>query len=97
MVVNIDGWLADSAWSYPVGTVSAEASRLLQVTRESLYRGIAQAMPGNRIGDIAHAIQSFAESQGYSVVRHFVGHGSADGCTKIPRCHTSAIRIREYS
>ena len=75
MVVNIDGWLADSAWSYPVGTVSAEASRLLQVTRESLYRGIAQAMPGNRIGDIAHAIQSFAESQGYSVVRHFVGHG----------------------
>lgn len=75
MVVNIDGWLADSAWSYPVGTVSPEAQRLLEVTRESLYRGIAQAKVGNRLGDISHAIQSFAESQGYSVVRHFVGHG----------------------
>lgn len=75
MVVNIDGWLADSAWSYPVGTVSPEAQRLLKVTRESLYRGIAQAKVGNRLGDISHAIQSFAESQGYSVVRYFVGHG----------------------
>lgn len=75
MVVNIDGWLADSAWTYPVGTISPEARRLLEVTRESLYRGIAQAKAGNRLGDISHAIQSFAESKGYSVVRQFVGHG----------------------
>ncbi|MEW9031478.1 MAG: type I methionyl aminopeptidase [Planifilum fimeticola] len=75
MVVNIDGWLADSAWTYPVGTISSEARRLLDATRESLYRGIAQAKAGNRLGDISHAIQSFAESQGYSVVRQFVGHG----------------------
>jgi len=75
MVVNIDGWLADSAWTYPVGNISPEARRLLEVTRESLYRGIAQAKVGNRLGDISHAIQSFAESQGYSVVRQFVGHG----------------------
>jgi methionyl aminopeptidase len=75
MVVNIDGWLADSAWTYPVGTISSEARRLLDATRESLYRGIAQAKAGNRVGDISHAIQSYAEGQGYSVVRQFVGHG----------------------
>lgn len=75
MVVNIDGWLADSAWTYPVGTISSEARRLLDATCESLYRGIAQAKAGNRVGDISHAIQSYAEGQGYSVVRQFVGHG----------------------
>lgn len=74
MVVNLNGWLADSAWSYRVGQVSEEADRLLKVTKESLYRGIAQAVAGNRIGDISHAIQSYVEAQGYSVVRDFVGH-----------------------
>lgn len=75
MVVNLDGWLADSAWSYAVGTIYPEARRLLEVTEAALYRGIEQAVPGNRIGDISHAIQTFAESQGYSVVRDFTGHG----------------------
>lgn len=75
MVVNLDGWLADSAWSYAVGNVSDEANKLLEITKESLYRGIAQATIGNRLGDIGHAIQSFVESHGYSVVRDFVGHG----------------------
>ncbi len=75
MVVNVDGWLADSAWSYAVGEISPEADRLLRLTKESLYRGIEQAQIGNRIGDISHAIQSFAESNGLSVVRPFIGHG----------------------
>ncbi|KRF43371.1 type I methionyl aminopeptidase [Paenibacillus sp. Soil787] len=75
MVVRIDGWLADSAWSYAVGNVSPVAEKLLQVTKESLYKGIEQAVPGNRIGDVAHAIQVYAESHGFSVVRDFVGHG----------------------
>lgn len=75
MVVNLDGWLADSAWSYAVGTVSEEAGNLLETTKESLYKGIEQAVIGNRIGDIAHAIQVFAEERGYSVVRDFTGHG----------------------
>lgn len=75
MVVNVDGWLADSAWSYAVGDVSPEADRLLQLTKKSLYKGIEQAQIGNRIGDISHAIQSFAESNGLSVVRPFIGHG----------------------
>lgn len=75
MVVNVDGWLADSAWSYAVGNVSDEARNLLDITKESLYKGIEQAIVGNRLGDIGHAIQSFVESHGYSVVRDFVGHG----------------------
>jgi methionyl aminopeptidase len=75
MVVNLNGWLADSAWSYAVGTPSAEASRLLKVTKESLYKGIEQALVGQRIGDISHAIQVYAEAQGFSVVRQFIGHG----------------------
>ncbi|WP_409304357.1 type I methionyl aminopeptidase [Peribacillus sp. SCS-155] len=75
MVVNHNGALADSAWTYKVGTVSEEIERLLSVTKESLYRGIEQAVIGNRIGDIGHAIQSYAEGEGFSVVRDFIGHG----------------------
>ncbi|MGA9173043.1 MAG: type I methionyl aminopeptidase [Thermoactinomyces sp.] len=75
MVVNLNGWLADSAWTYAVGKISPEAQKLLKVTKEALYRGIAEARPGKRIGDISHAIQSYAESQGLSVVRPFIGHG----------------------
>jgi methionyl aminopeptidase len=74
MVVNLDGWLADSAWSYAVGNVSPEAKHLMNITRQSLYVGIEQAVIGNRIGDISHAIQSFAEGHGLSVVRDFIGH-----------------------
>lgn len=73
-VVNLNGWLADSAWTYAVGNISDEAAALMRVTEECLYRGIEQAVVGNRIGDISHAIQSYAESLGYSVVRDFCGH-----------------------
>ena len=75
MVVNLDGWLADSAWSYGVGNISDEAERLLEVTKKALYIGIEQAIIGNRVGDISHAIQSYVEAQGFSIVRDFVGHG----------------------
>ena len=75
MVVNLNGWLADSAWSYAVGEISKEAKNLLEITKECLKRGIEKAVVGNRIGDIGHEIQSFAESMGYSVVRDFTGHG----------------------
>lgn len=75
MVVNVDGWLADSAWSYPVGNISDDAQKLLDVTKKALYLGIEQSVVGNRLGDIGHAIQSYVESQGFSVVRDFVGHG----------------------
>lgn len=75
MVVNLDGWLADSAWSYGVGNISEDAQKLLDVTKKSLYLGIEQAIIGNRLGDIGHAIQSYVEPLGFSVVRDFVGHG----------------------
>src|SRR5690606_29553868 len=75
MVVNLDGWLADSAWSYAVGEIKREAQKLMDVTKEALYKGIEQAIDGNRIGDISNATQVFAEAKGYSVVRDFIGHG----------------------
>src|SRR5690625_3737164 len=75
MVVNLKGGLADSAWTYAVGNVDETGKRLMEVTKKSLYIGIEQARAGNRIGDIGHAIQMYAESEGFSVVREFTGHG----------------------
>lgn len=75
MVVNLNGALADSAWSYPVGKVNKKTKELLDVTKEALYKGIEQVKVGNRIGDIGHAIQTYVEAQGFSVVRNFIGHG----------------------
>lgn len=75
MVVNLNGSLADSAWTYPVGEISETTEKLLRVTKESLYLGIEQAKIGNRIGDIGHAIQTHVEAEGFSVVREFIGHG----------------------
>lgn len=75
MVVKYNGALADSAWSYAIGKVSEETNHLLNVTKEALYKGIEQAVVGNRIGDIGHAIQTYVESEGLSVVRDFIGHG----------------------
>src|SRR5262249_28285289 len=71
----VEGYYADAARTVPVGEVGQEIERLLAVTREALYRGIAQAVQGSRIGDIGHAIQSYAEGFGFSVVRDLVGHG----------------------
>jgi len=70
-----DGWYGDAARTYPVGRISPEAQKLLDVTRESLNCGIAQCIPGNRLMDIGYAIQNYVESIGFSVVREFVGHG----------------------
>lgn len=73
--VLLDGYHADSAWTYPVGQISPENQRLLNVTRESLYQGIAKAKVGNTTGDIGAAVQRYVESNGYSIVRDLVGHG----------------------
>jgi methionyl aminopeptidase len=80
-IVSIDigacykGFHGDSAWTYPVGNISEEAKRLLEVTEASLYYGLNQAKVGNRITDISHAIQTYVESFGYSVPRDYTGHG----------------------
>lgn len=71
----INGYYGDAAITVPVGEVDAEVQKLLTVTEESLYKGIAQAIVGNRLSDISHAVQSYAEGFGYGVVRDFVGHG----------------------
>jgi len=73
--VHIDGWYGDSARTVAVGKASPEATKLMNATRESLERGIAQCRDGNRIFDIGHAIQNYVEPLGFSVVREFVGHG----------------------
>ena len=70
-----EGYVGDSAITVPVGQVSAEAARLLQVTEEALEKGIAQALPNKHLGDISAAIQAHAEAAGFSVVRKYVGHG----------------------
>ncbi len=71
----INGFHGDNAYTFACGEISKEAQALLDATKESLYQGIAQAKAGNRIGDIGHAVQEYAESRSYSVVRDFVGHG----------------------
>lgn len=72
---KLHGFYGDHAYTFTVGEVPAEVTRLLKVTLESLYLGIEQAVVGNRIGDISYAIQQHAEKNGYGVVRELVGHG----------------------
>jgi methionyl aminopeptidase len=72
---NYKGWHADSAITVPVGTVEPEVQQLLKITEEALYRGIATARAGNRLLDIARAVQHHVEATGFSVVRHYGGHG----------------------
>ncbi len=69
------GFYGDAAVTYPVGPISMEAERLISVTEESLYKGIDEAREGNRLHDVSHAVQAWAEEAGFSVVRDFVGHG----------------------
>ncbi|AIM24793.1 type I methionyl aminopeptidase [Melissococcus plutonius] len=75
MCIDLKGALSDSGWSYVVGESTSEIDHLMNVTRKALYIGIEQAKVGNRIGDIGHAIQTYVEGEGLSVVRDFIGHG----------------------
>jgi methionyl aminopeptidase len=80
-IVSVDcgtlykGYNGDSAYTFPVGEVDEETRKLLDATKASLYKGIEQAVDGNRVGDIGHAVQTYAESFGFSVVRELEGHG----------------------
>ncbi len=80
-IISIDigafykGYHGDSAWSYSVGKVSEDALKLLSVTEESLYEGLKKAKLGNRLLDISHAIQTYVEQNGFSIVEEYVGHG----------------------
>lgn len=73
--VVLDGWVADGAVTFPVGPVTPVARKLLEVTRQSLFDAVEQCRPGNRLGDVSHAVQQRVEGEGLSVVRSLVGHG----------------------
>ncbi|MGM0754368.1 MAG: type I methionyl aminopeptidase [Bacillota bacterium] len=80
-IISIDigakynGYHGDSAWTYPVGTIDDETQKLLDVTEESLFLGLKEAKPGERLSNISHSIQTFVEANGFSIVREYVGHG----------------------
>ena len=71
----LNGFVGDSAYTFCVGEVAPEVKNLLKTTKESLYQGIQQAVEGKRVGDVSHAVQTYCESKGFSVVRELVGHG----------------------
>ncbi len=73
--VTKDGWVADGAYTFPVGPVTPVAEKLMDVTRASLFAAVEQCRPGNRLGDVSHAVQTTVEDGGMSVVRSLVGHG----------------------
>ncbi len=102
-IVSVDlgamfnGYHGDNAATFACGDVSAEAKRLMDTTRESLYEGIRAARAGSRIGDISFAIQSYVEARGYSVVREYVGHGvgtSLHEAPEVPNFGTAGRGIR---
>lgn len=72
---KFNGYHGDSAWTYAVGSIVENTQRLLDVTEESLYQGLKEAKPGGQLSNISHAIQTYVEANGFSVVREYVGHG----------------------
>lgn len=74
-VVELNGYNGDMCYTFPVGEIAPETRKLLEITKQSLYKGIEAARPGNRIGDISNAVQTYCEHHGYSVVREMCGHG----------------------
>lgn len=73
--LTLDGWVSDTARTIPIGSITAQAARLMAATEASLQRGIDAALPGNHVGDIGHAVQTEVEAAGFAVVRSLVGHG----------------------
>lgn len=73
--VFLEGFHTDSAWTFPIGAISSQAARLLEITEAALYAGIASAMAGNRVGDIGHAVEQAVEPSGFSLVQEYAGHG----------------------
>lgn len=90
----LDGYNGDNAATFACGDISAEAKRLIDTTRESLYEGISKACAGNRIGDIGAAIQNYVESKGCSVVRKYVGHGIGTALHEAPEVPNYGISGR---
>jgi methionyl aminopeptidase len=94
VVVRYHGWIGDNARTVVVGTASPTATALLSATEESLYRAIDRARPGNRVGDISHAVESFVRQQGLGIVRDFVGHGVGRSMHESPQIPNFGPRTR---
>jgi methionyl aminopeptidase len=92
--VTLDGFVADSAWTFPVGEIPADAERLLEVCERALYAGIEQAVTGNEIGDISEAVQRVTEEAGFSVIRSLVGHGVGRSMHEDPQIPNFASSYR---
>ncbi|MBS4206337.1 type I methionyl aminopeptidase [Lederbergia citrea] len=82
---HYSGYHGDSAWTYAVGSIDDETQKLLDVTEKSLYLGLEEAKPGERLSNISHAIQTFVESNGFSIVREYVGHGIGQNLHEDPQ------------
>tara|TARA_B100000925_G_scaffold282791_1_gene255993 strand:- start:677 stop:1435 length:759 start_codon:yes stop_codon:yes gene_type:complete len=82
---ELNGYYGDHAKTFSVGKISSEKKKLMEITEESLYKGIEKAMPGNFVGDIGYAVQTHAESNGFSVVRELVGHGIGENLHEEPQ------------
>lgn len=82
---ELNGYYGDHAKTFSVGKISSEKKKLMEITEESLYKGIEKAVPGNFVGDIGHAVQTHAESNGFSVVRELVGHGIGENLHEEPQ------------
>lgn len=80
-----NGYHGDSAWTYAVGKIDDDTQRLLDVTEESLYKGLEEAKPGARLSNISHAVQTYVEANGFSIVREYVGHGIGQGLHEDPQ------------
>ncbi|NTV89472.1 MAG: type I methionyl aminopeptidase [Clostridiales bacterium] len=90
----MNGYCADAARTFAIGNVSAEAAKLIEVTEKSFYEGLKMAVKGNRVSDISRAIQSYVESNGYSVVRDYVGHGIGREMWESPQIPNYVTRER---
>lgn len=92
--VKYKGYFGDSAAAFPVGDISPDSQKLIRITEEALYLGIKQAIVGNRLYDIGHAIQTHVENEGFSVVKVFVGHGIGHNCMKILKSQIMDRQVR---
>ncbi|MEL6592291.1 MAG: type I methionyl aminopeptidase [Bacteroidota bacterium] len=98
--VLLNGYYGDSAYTFPVGEISSKKKRLLEVTKQALYKGIEKAIDGNSVGDISNAIQRHAEGYGYSIVKEMVGHGLGKNLHEPPEVpnygrRRSGMKLRE--
>ena len=97
--VSIDGFHGDNAFTFPVGSISPDAQKLLDATKASLYAAISEANPGNRIGDVSFQLQNVAEKAGFSVIQNFSGHGIGRSLHEEPQVPTNGtpgrgVRLR---